>query len=82
MMPIRSLSLVCQSSLPGPIRAKICGTASKCDDISCSEVIPALGLEDDPELEEIEARIEQYKEETAEQNGKKVDAASWMKGTS
>jgi len=41
-----------------------------------------LGLEDDPELEEIEARIEQYKEETAEQNGKKVDAASWMKGTS
>ncbi|KAG0709554.1 hypothetical protein DFH29DRAFT_792939, partial [Suillus ampliporus] len=53
--------------------------ASKCDDISCSEVIPALGLEDDPELEEIEGRIEQYKEETAELKEKKVDAESWMK---
>ncbi|KAG2146754.1 hypothetical protein DEU56DRAFT_786239 [Suillus clintonianus] len=53
--------------------------ASKCDDISCSEVIPALGLEDDPELEEIEGRIEQYKEETAELKEKKTDTESLMK---
>ncbi|KAG1755777.1 hypothetical protein EDB19DRAFT_1956649 [Suillus lakei] len=53
--------------------------ASKCDDISCSEVIPALGVEDDPELEEIEGRIEQYKEETAVLKEKKSDAESSMK---
>ncbi|KAG2348817.1 hypothetical protein BDR05DRAFT_873352 [Suillus weaverae] len=53
--------------------------ASKCDDISCSEVIPALGVEDDPELEEIEGRIEQYKEETADLKEKKTDAESSMK---
>ncbi|KAG2369878.1 hypothetical protein BDR07DRAFT_1526349 [Suillus spraguei] len=53
--------------------------ASKCDDISCSEVIPALSLEDDPELEEIEGRIEQYKEETADLKEKKADAESSMK---
>ncbi|KAG1770052.1 hypothetical protein EDD22DRAFT_992948 [Suillus occidentalis] len=47
---------------------------SKCDDISCSEVIPALGVEDDPELEEIEGHIEQYKEETADLKQKKTDA--------
>ncbi|KAG2077497.1 hypothetical protein BDR04DRAFT_1196025 [Suillus decipiens] len=53
--------------------------ASKCDDISCSEVIPALSLEDDPELEEIEGRIEQYKEEAADLKEKKADAESSMK---
>jgi hypothetical protein len=53
--------------------------ASKCDDISCSEVIPALGVEDDPELEEIEGRIEQYKEETIVLKKKKTDAESSMK---
>ncbi|KAG1892548.1 hypothetical protein F4604DRAFT_1699937 [Suillus subluteus] len=53
--------------------------ASKCDDISCSEVIPALGVEDDPELEEIEGRIEQYKEETIDLKKKKGDAVSSMK---
>ncbi|KAG1907278.1 uncharacterized protein F5891DRAFT_940152 [Suillus fuscotomentosus] len=53
--------------------------ASKCDDISCSEVIPALGIEDDPELEEIEGRIEQYKEETADFKKKKTTAESSMK---
>ncbi|KAJ8590321.1 hypothetical protein M405DRAFT_897528 [Rhizopogon salebrosus TDB-379] len=52
--------------------------ASKCDDVSCSEVIFALGLEDDPELEEIEGRIEQYKEETEELKEKKADASSWI----
>ncbi|KAG6857364.1 hypothetical protein H0H87_005667 [Tephrocybe sp. NHM501043] len=38
--------------------------ASKCDDVSCSEVIRALRLEDEPELEEIEARLEGFDEET------------------
>ncbi|OAX43900.1 hypothetical protein K503DRAFT_846915 [Rhizopogon vinicolor AM-OR11-026] len=52
--------------------------ASKCDDVSCSEIISALSLEEDPELEEIESRIEQYKEETEELKEKKVDATSWI----
>ncbi|KAJ3773109.1 hypothetical protein FB446DRAFT_18931 [Lentinula raphanica] len=38
--------------------------ASKTDDISCSEVISALHLEDDPELEEIESELEKINEET------------------
>ncbi|KAG2135905.1 uncharacterized protein EDB93DRAFT_1303704 [Suillus bovinus] len=53
--------------------------ASKCDDISCSEVIPALGIEDDPELEEIEGRIERYKKDTADLKKRKTDAESSMK---
>jgi hypothetical protein len=40
-----------------------------------------LGLEDDPELEEIEGRIEQYKEETQELKEKKADASSWITST-
>ncbi|KAJ6539274.1 hypothetical protein B0H19DRAFT_1178148 [Mycena capillaripes] len=40
--------------------------ATKCDDISCSEVIPALGLDDDPELEEIQEKIEQIADETTD----------------
>ncbi|KAG6918940.1 hypothetical protein DXG01_010595 [Tephrocybe rancida] len=39
--------------------------ASKCDDVSCSEVIRALRLEDDPELEKIEARLETYDDESS-----------------
>lgn len=54
--------------------------ASKCDDISCSEVIRALQLEDDPELEEIEERIEQYKDETKEWKQKKNDTEKNIKG--
>jgi hypothetical protein len=38
--------------------------ASKCDDISCSEVIRALQLEDDPTLEEIEDQILENQNET------------------
>ncbi|KAL9712639.1 hypothetical protein Ac2012v2_003876 [Leucoagaricus gongylophorus] len=37
--------------------------ASKCDDISCSEVVRALGIHDEPELEEIETRIENIENE-------------------
>lgn len=54
--------------------------ASKTDDISCSEVIRALQLEDDPELEEIEERIEQYKDETKEWKQKKTVAEKSAKG--
>ncbi|KAJ3785098.1 hypothetical protein GGU10DRAFT_428153 [Lentinula aff. detonsa] len=38
--------------------------ASKTDDISCSEVISALHLEDDPELEVIEDDLERINDET------------------
>lgn len=48
--------------------------ASKCDDISCSEVVRALNLEDDPELEEIEEQIQQCKEENDAWKEKKSDA--------
>ncbi|TFK83640.1 hypothetical protein K466DRAFT_528541 [Polyporus arcularius HHB13444] len=48
--------------------------ASKCDDISCSEVIRALGLDDDPELEAIEEEIDQSKTETEEWKVKKAEA--------
>ncbi|KII94798.1 hypothetical protein PLICRDRAFT_86263 [Plicaturopsis crispa FD-325 SS-3] len=53
--------------------------ASKCDDISCSEVIRALHLEDDPDLEEIEERIEQYADETQEWKAKKSDTEKVIK---
>ncbi|KAG6874835.1 hypothetical protein C0992_006356 [Termitomyces sp. T32_za158] len=36
---------------------------SKCDDVSCSEIIRALQLEEDPELEAIEERIESFDDE-------------------
>ncbi|OSC99144.1 hypothetical protein PYCCODRAFT_1446932 [Trametes coccinea BRFM310] len=48
--------------------------ATKCDDISCSEVIRALNLEDDPELEKIEAEIGECKSETNEWKKKKTRA--------
>ncbi|KAJ2931653.1 hypothetical protein H1R20_g5445, partial [Candolleomyces eurysporus] len=40
--------------------------ASKCDDISCSEVISALDLYSDPVLEDIEERIESLAEQISE----------------
>ncbi|KAK1224421.1 hypothetical protein PQX77_012717 [Marasmius sp. AFHP31] len=48
--------------------------ASKTDDISCSEVIDALALDDDPELEAIEEELDSNKEETKEYTQKKKDA--------
>ncbi|KAF6762688.1 hypothetical protein DFP72DRAFT_876603 [Ephemerocybe angulata] len=53
--------------------------ASKCDDISCSEVISALDLYSEPELEEIEERIESCREQTAEQKKKKAAADKAIK---
>ncbi|KAK7470729.1 hypothetical protein VKT23_002151 [Stygiomarasmius scandens] len=38
--------------------------ASKCDDISCSEVIDALNLDDDPDLQDIEDEIENNEDES------------------
>lgn len=54
-------------------------TASKTDDLSCSEIINALSLHCDPELEEIEERIEKCEEETAEWTEKKTEALSECK---
>ncbi|KAF9006452.1 hypothetical protein BDQ17DRAFT_284172 [Cyathus striatus] len=48
--------------------------ASKCDDISCSEVIRALHLEEDPELEVIEEKIEQLQEDMSHWKRKKSSA--------
>ncbi|OBZ77146.1 Nuclear GTPase SLIP-GC [Grifola frondosa] len=53
--------------------------ATKCDDISCSEVIRALNLETEPVLEEIEEQIEKCKEETHEWKGKKSEAEASAK---
>ncbi|KAJ6599136.1 hypothetical protein DFH09DRAFT_1130225 [Mycena vulgaris] len=46
--------------------------ATKCDDVSCSEVIPSLNLEDDPDLEEIQEKIEKIADETTEWKQKKA----------
>jgi hypothetical protein len=54
--------------------------ATKCDDISCSEVIPALNLEDDAELLDIEARIDRAEEEQEEARDQKEDANRTLKG--
>lgn len=54
--------------------------ASKCDDISCSEVIRALRLEDDPELEAIEERLDGINGEKAEWEKKKKAAEKLAKG--
>jgi hypothetical protein len=55
--------------------------ASKCDDISCSEVIRALRLEDDPELEAIEERLDVINDEKAEWEKKKKAAEKLAKGS-
>ena len=54
--------------------------ATKCDDISCSEVIRALNLDDDQELEEIEEEIEKCKNDSDAWKVKKADAESASKG--
>lgn len=53
--------------------------ASKCDDISCSEVIGALGLYGDPELEAIEDRIDEYQEQIKEKKKLKTEADKVIK---
>ncbi|KAF8974240.1 hypothetical protein BDZ97DRAFT_1945601 [Flammula alnicola] len=54
--------------------------ASKCDDISCSEVIRSLRLEDDPDLEDIEERLGQLKDNISECKKKKSAADKLVKG--
>lgn len=54
--------------------------ASKCDDISCSEVKRALNLQDDDELIEIEDRLDEYAGETKEWKKKKALADDLVKG--
>lgn len=54
--------------------------ASKCDDISCSEVIRALRLEDDPELEAIEERLDGINAEKVEWEKMKKAAEKLAKG--
>lgn len=55
--------------------------ASKCDDISCSEVISALNLYDEPELIEMEDRIDALDESIKEQRNKKTGAEKEIKCT-
>lgn len=55
-------------------------TASKCDDVSCTEVINALDLSDNPELEKIEEQIDQCKEDTVKWRKKKAEAEASIKG--
>ncbi|KAJ7179922.1 hypothetical protein C8R43DRAFT_870220 [Mycena crocata] len=52
--------------------------ATKCDDISCSEVIRALNL-DDPQLEEIQEKIEELDDSTSEWKKKKAVADKLVK---
>ncbi|KAL1740588.1 hypothetical protein HDZ31DRAFT_85351 [Schizophyllum fasciatum] len=54
--------------------------ATKCDDISCSEVKRALNLQDDDELVEIEERLDEYADETKEWKRKKALADDSVKG--
>lgn len=54
--------------------------ASKCDDVSCSEVIRALNLDDDPELEEIEERMDEFSKEASKWKKTKTSADKLVKG--
>ncbi|KZT72577.1 hypothetical protein DAEQUDRAFT_685625 [Daedalea quercina L-15889] len=53
--------------------------ATKCDDVSCTEVIGALDLADDPELESIEEQIDKCKEDTNEWRNKKAESEESIK---
>lgn len=55
-------------------------SASKCDDISCSEVIRALRLEDDPILEEIEERLATLRHDVSEAKKRKNTAVKDVNG--
>ncbi|KAH9943050.1 uncharacterized protein BXZ73DRAFT_40115 [Epithele typhae] len=48
--------------------------ATKCDDVSCSEVIRGLALDGDPDLEEIDEEIEKSLEEIEVNKVKKAEA--------
>ncbi|KAF7352854.1 Nuclear GTPase SLIP-GC [Mycena venus] len=53
--------------------------ATKCDDISCSEIITSLRLHDEPELEVIQDKIEAIADETTETKKKKTTADRLVK---
>ncbi|KAE9410407.1 hypothetical protein BT96DRAFT_931168 [Gymnopus androsaceus JB14] len=53
--------------------------ASKTDDISCSEVINALHLSDDPELEAIEDQLDKINDETSDWKKKKTNSDKLIK---
>jgi len=55
-------------------------TASKCDDISCGEVIRALRLEDDPQLEDIEEKLFTLGKDNSASKRQKKDAEKLVKG--
>ncbi|KAF9569032.1 hypothetical protein CPC08DRAFT_790765 [Agrocybe pediades] len=48
--------------------------ATKCDDVSCQEIIPALDLGDDPDLEEIQDRLDDLAREIKASKKAKRDA--------
>lgn len=54
--------------------------ASKCDDISCREVITALNLEDEDDLLAIEDRIEECDEKIAELKPQENSAKATLAG--
>lgn len=56
--------------------------ATKCDDISCDEIIRALQLDNDPELEEIQDRLDTLAQETKASKKEKRDAEKMIKGLS
>ncbi|KAJ7129761.1 hypothetical protein C8R44DRAFT_777600 [Mycena epipterygia] len=53
--------------------------ATKCDDISCSEIIQSLSLEDKPELQDIEEKLDTIAEEASEWKKKKAVADRLVK---
>ncbi|KAL5508154.1 hypothetical protein ACEPAH_5772 [Sanghuangporus vaninii] len=62
------------------VESTITFIATKCDDISCSEVIGSLSLEDDPVLEEIEGRITEIRFDMKGWKQKKTEAEKVAKG--
>ncbi|KAF7313741.1 hypothetical protein HMN09_00531200 [Mycena chlorophos] len=53
--------------------------ATKCDDISCSEVIQNLNLYDEPELEDIQNRLHQHTKEASESKKKRAEVDGRVK---
>lgn len=82
MMTTLSPSLVSISAGYVSIWSTNADAATKCDDISCSEVIRALGLENEDVLEELEEKIEANSEETKSMKKQKAVADKLVKSTS
>ena len=53
--------------------------ATKTDDVSCSEIVNALNLEDDPVLQEIEAEMYKVTEEMGALKSQKIAADKKVK---